>query len=148
MITAEDMIALQQLDNAYWALADGTEDVAISDLFLADGVLELGGLKLEGAAVIEAFFRERAEEQRASGRITRHFAANFRAVPVDADTVRTRTNVMVFAGSGALPLDAGAPANIGDFEAVCVRMQKGQWRFRHKSVRTIFVGEGAAKFAR
>jgi hypothetical protein len=148
MIVAEDMIALQQLDNAYWALADGTGEVAIGDLFLEDGVLELGALKIEGLDAIQAFFRERAEGQATSGRITRHFAANFLAVPIDADTVRTRTNVMVFAGSGALPLQAGAPANIGDFEAVCVRTRAGQWRFRHKSVRTIFLGEGAAKFAR
>jgi hypothetical protein len=148
MIATEDMIALQQLEASYWALADGTEKVAINDLFHEDGVLELGALKLEGADAIAAFFEERAVSGRASDRITRHFATNFIAVRLDENSIRLRSNVMVFSGSGALPLDAGPPSNIGDFEAVCVRSVAGHWRFLRKTGRTIFVGPGAAKFAR
>jgi hypothetical protein len=148
MIATEDMIGLQQLEASYWTLADGTEKVAIGDLFHEDGVLELGALKLEGADAIAAFFEERAASERASDRTTRHFATNFIAVPLDENSVRLRSNVMVFSGSGTLPLDAGAPSNIGDFEAVCVKSIAGHWRFLHKSGRTIFVGRGAPKFAR
>lgn len=147
-LSDRDLIDLQQLAGLYWALADGTEPIAVRDLFVEDGVLELGALRLEGADAIDAFFREREAEQRESGRTTRHFATGFLALPLGPDMARIRSNVMVFSGSGELPLVVGLPSGIADFEDACVRSPSGRWRYRRRVGRTVFIGEGAPRFAR
>jgi hypothetical protein len=147
-LPAQDLADLQQLANRYWALADLIEDVPVDELFEADATFDLGSLKLEGLAAIEAFFADRAKSMRESERTTRHVATNFLARPEGPDRVRVRSIGLVFAASGALPLEAGAPSGIADFEDICRRQPDGSWRYRHRSGRTVFVGPSAASFAR
>jgi hypothetical protein len=143
-----DLLSLQDLAARYWALADLTEDVALEDLFQPDAVFDLGKLKLEGLPAIAAFFAEREQGMRASGRTTRHLASNFLALPHPDGRTRVRSTVMVYAGSGEHPLPASEPSGIADFHDICRRQPDGRWLYQHRSAFTVFVGPGAASFAR
>lgn len=143
-----DELALQRLASRYWALADGTEEFAIAELFTADGVLELGSLRLEGVDAIDRFFVEREKANKAAGRVTRHFASGFLMIALSSESVRVRSTVIVHAGNGELPIEVSLPSGIADFEDICVRSANGDWLYRSRVGRTVFVGASAASFAR
>jgi hypothetical protein len=147
-LSAQDHTDLQQLANRYWALADLLEDVPLAELFEPDATFDLGSLKLEGLLAIEEFFADRAKGMRETGRTTRHVATNFLALPQGPDEVRVRAIGLVYAANGALPLEAGPPSGIADFEDICRRQPDGSWRYHYRSGRTVFVGPNAASFAR
>jgi hypothetical protein len=140
-------IVLQQLCAAYWRCVDETPD-GIGELFTTDGVLALGSLELNGRTAIERFFRERDASMRADGRITRHAACNFLVTGLEDGRAVLRSTVLVYSGTGALPLPATLPAGIVDFFDVCVRDAEGRWRFASRCGRTVFTGPGAPSFAR
>ncbi|MEO5707897.1 MAG: nuclear transport factor 2 family protein [Alteraurantiacibacter sp.] len=147
-LPVEDVIALQDLAARYWALADLTEQVPLDDLFEDQAVFDLGKLKLEGLPAIAAFFTDRAQSMRETGRTTRHLASNFLALPQADGSVRVRSTVIVHAGNGEHPLPAAEPSGIADFHDVCRRQPDGRWLYHHRSASTVFVGAGAAAFAR
>jgi SnoaL-like domain len=143
-----DILALQHLAARYWALADLTESVPLEDLFEAEAVFDLGKLRLAGLPAIATFLAEREAGMRASGRTTRHLASNFLALPQPDGTVRVRSTVMVYAGNGAQPLPATEPSGIADFHDICRRQPDGRWLYHRRNAATVFVGPGAASFAR
>ncbi|MXO70987.1 nuclear transport factor 2 family protein [Alteraurantiacibacter buctensis] len=147
-LPATDFMALQQLAARYWALADLTEAVPLDEMFAPDAVFDLGKLQLEGLPAIAAFFAEREAGMRASGRTTRHLASNFLALPQPDGSVRVRSTVMVHTGNGDHPLPATEPSGIADFHDLCRRQPDGRWLYHHRSAATVFVGPGAAAFAR
>ncbi len=147
-VPPEDLAAIGQLAASYWALADLTEEIPLSALFMPDAVFDLGSMRLEGLAAIEQFFARRAEGMRESGRTTRHLASNLLALPEGPDRIRVRSTVMVYAASGELPLPAEAPSGIADFEDICLRQPDGRWLYHYRCGRTVFVGPGVASFAR
>lgn len=147
-LPAADLLALQNLAARYWALADLTETVPLEDLFEQQAVFDLGKLTLDGLPAIAAFFAEREQGMRASGRTTRHLANNFLALPQADGSVRVRSTVMVYAGNGDHPLPATEPSGIADFHDICRRQNDGRWLYHHRSAATVFVGPGAASFAR
>jgi SnoaL-like domain len=140
-------IALQQLCAAYWRCADESPD-GIGDLFTADGVLTLGSLALTGRAAIERFFHERDASMRADGRTTRHAACNFLLTALDGGKATIESTVLVYSGTGALPLQVTLPAGIADFSDVCLRDTAGRWRFASRHGRTVFTSPAAPSFAR
>lgn len=147
-LPVEDVTALQHLAARYWALADMTEQVPLAELFEEQAVFDLGKLKLEGLPAIAAFFADRERAMREAGRTTRHLASNFLALPQTDGSVRVRSTVMVHAGNGAHPLPAAEPSGIADFHDICRRQPDGRWLYHHRSASTVFVGAGAAAFAR
>jgi len=147
-LPAQDYADLQQLANRYWALADLLEDVPLAELFEAAAIFDLGTLKLDGLPAIERFFAERAAGMREIGRITRHVATNFLALPEGPDRVRVRSTGLVYACNGEPPLQVEAPSGIADFEDICRRQSDGSWRYQYRNGRTVFVGPNAASFAR
>lgn len=147
-LPAANLLALQQLAARYWALADLVEAVPLAELFEEQAVFDLGKLRLEGLPAIAAFFAEREAGMRASGRSTRHLASNFLALPQADGSVRVRSTVLVYAGSGEHPLPATEPSGIADFHDVCRRQPDGRWLYHHRSAATVFVGPDAAAFAR
>ncbi len=147
-LSAQDLADLRQLASRYWAMADLLEEIPLDELFDSDAVFDLGKLRLEGLDAIARFFAERAEGMRESGRTTRHLATNFLVFSESEDRVRIRSTVTVYAATGALPLEAGAPSGIADFEDICHRQPDGSWRYHYRSGRTVFAGPNAASFAR
>ncbi len=147
-LPAEDVISLQHLAARYWALADLTEQVPLDELFEEQAVFDLGKLKLQGLPAIAAFFAEREQSMRAAGRTTRHLASNFLPLPQTDGSVRVRSTVMVHTGNGEHPLPATEPSGIADFHDICRRQPDGRWLYLHRSASTVFIGPGAAAFAR
>jgi len=143
-----EMSDLLELAARYWACADGDCPEIIGDLFTEDAQLQLGTLTLSGRAAIERFFSEREAAQRAALRTTRHVCSNHRVVGRVDDRVILCSTVLVFAGVGAIPLQSGVPTGIADFRDDCVRSPQGGWRFARRVGLSIFVGPGAATFAR
>ena len=140
--------ALAQLAAQYWAIADGKNSTDAGELFTTDGRLILGPMRIEGRSAISGFFEARARQNSESGRHTRHFAANPLFTPISDGRVRVDTTVLVFSGSGNLPLVASAPSGIGDFADICARDGSGRWRYEERAGRSIFVGGDAPAFAR
>ena len=143
-----EMAALQQLAARYWARANGDLDIALDGIFTPDGSLQLGPLELVGLPEIERFFQERDVTQREGQRTTRHIACNHLLKPLDADRIEVRSTVLVYAGTGSWPMQSGPPSAIADFIDTCVRQPQGHWRFARREGRTVFIGAGAATFAR
>jgi len=141
------VVALQQLCAAYWLCADDLTP-GIEMLFTDDGELTLGSLALTGRPAIRGFFRQREETMRTAGRTTRHAACTFLVTPTADGRATIRSTVLVFSGTGALPLPAAAPSGIADFTDVCVRNDAGHWQFASRVGRTVFIGAEAPSFAR
>lgn len=142
------MSALQQLAALYWARADSEPDIPLDEIFTPDGTLQLGSLELTGLPAIERFFRERDVTQRDGARTTRHVASNHRLKRLSADRIEMRSTVLVYVGTGPWPLQSGAPSAIADFVDTCVHSPSGVWRFARREARTVFIGAGAATFAK
>ncbi len=147
-LPAADLLELQHLAARYWALADLTEATPLDEMFAPHAVFDLGTLKLDGLPAISSFFAEREAGMRASGRNTRHLASNFLAMPQPDGSVRIRSTVMVYAANGDHPLPVTQPSGIADFHDLCRRQPDGRWLYHHRSATTVFVGPGAASFAR
>jgi hypothetical protein len=148
LVPAADLQALVQLSAEYWTRADGVRPLDVGELFMDEGVLLLGSLRLAGRSAIDTFFREREASMRATQRVTRHFAANTIATVAGPGRAFVRSTVLVFSGEGALPLPAAAPSGVADFEDLCVHDPARGWRFEERVGRTIFIGAGAPSFAR
>jgi hypothetical protein len=146
---AGDLLAVQELCARYWARADGDLSCALSDLFTFDGELVLGSLSLAGLVKIERFFVERDATQAASQRTTRHFASNYVTTPAGQNRLRVRSLVQVYVGIGDWPMESAVPSGIADFDDLCVfDPGQGRWQFARREGRSVFVGPGAARFAR
>lgn len=142
------VLDLQRLAADYWARADGDLEQSIEALFTEDARLVVGSLELHGRSAIDKFFRERDATQQSAQRTTRHIACNHRMTDAGEGRVLVRSTVLVYVGIGTLPLPSAAPAGIADFEDLCERDASGRWRFARRTGSTVFVGAGAASFAR
>lgn len=147
MISPEILLTPLQLNQRYWAGADAATDVAVHRLFSPAGRLQLGALNLVGRDRIERFFADRASENQQSGRTTRHFSSGFTPEAVGSERLLVKSLVMVFAGSGALPLPSEPPSTIADVEDVLVLSANGQWLFESRLITPVFVSASAATFA-
>lgn len=146
-ISSDDVAAIHALHAAYWARTDGTDAGAPEDLFSDDAMFILGNLTLSGRAEIAAFFRQRHAAQAATGRVTRHIAAQLQLSGLANDRVATKCVVLAMAGHGALPITA-SPPSVADFDDVCVRLPGNVWRFERRVANSVFAGPEAPAFAR
>lgn len=144
---AEDQLAIMHLTAAYVAHADGAGRGEPADLFVKDGVLSLGSLRLENHSAIQRFFEDRARDNRAQGRVTRHVPGPLEITAVEHERLEARSTAIVFAGNGDLPLATALPTTICDFNDVFVLTSDG-WRFASRTATVVFTGAGAATFAK
>jgi hypothetical protein len=140
--------ALAALDCAYWERADGRSSGRAEALFVEDGELTVGAAKRQGRRSIGAFFDERAAQQLATQRFTRHFSSNLRIDLVAPNRACMHSMVLLFAGAGPFPGVAVAPSTIADVEDLCGLDQDGVWKFVRRLITPTFVGDGAASFVR
>lgn len=139
---------LAALNADYWNRVDQRRDDPVDALYTEDGTLAAGSMTLTGRDAIRAFFKKRNAEQQQSGRVTRHAHSNLDLVSEIEGRVISRSLIVVFAGAGSLPLASAVPSTIADVEDVCVRDTHGALRFERRVLKPIFVGAGAAAFAR
>lgn len=144
-----DLLAeLSALNADYWNRVDQRRDDAVDALYTEDGTLTAGSLTLTGRKAIREFFERRNAEQGQSGRVTRHVHSNLDLVSESRGLIISRSLIVVFAGTGSLPLASAPPSTIADVEDICVRGTDGLLRFERRVLKPIFVGSAAAAFAR
>lgn len=144
---AADAVAIQGLIAAYFQRTDRPGLDPVSDLFHEAGLLVLGNLEISGREAIARFFQDRNASQSETRRTTRHMSGGIELTLVDDNRVAGRSTVIVFAGSGELPLPTGVPSTICDFDDIYVRTPDG-WLFEERRAAVIFTGAGAATFAK
>ncbi len=143
-----ETLALHALVAEYFHRVDRPEAGDVTDLFTDDATLMLGSAHLTGRAEIAAFFEARAATHKETQRLTRHLSGPLSIAFDEMGQARVCSTVVVYAGTGALPLPAAVPTTICDFEDVCTVNLHGQWRFQSRRATLIFVGAGAAPFAK
>jgi len=139
---------LAALNADYWNRVDQRRDDPVDALYVDEGTLMAGSLTLTGREAIREFFDRRNTEQDQSGRITRHLHSNLDLIAERDGRVISRSLIVVYAGAGGLPLASGPPSTIADVDDICVRDSSGALRFERRVLKPVFVGAGAAAFAR
>lgn len=134
--------SFQALLAEFWARVDRIVDLPAADCFCDDGEMMLGFVETRGRSAIEAYFRERADRERVQGRVTRHVLSNVWVEHVDDGSSYVRSIVSVYAGIGDLPLPAGSPSVIADFEYRLVGSPDDP-RISVLCARSTFVGPGS-----
>ena len=147
-MSAALLAELAALNADYWNRVDQRRDDPVDGLYTEAGTLTAGSLTLTGRKAIREFFERRNAEQSQSGRLTRHVHSNLDVVSEIDGRVISWSLIVVFAGAGSLPLASALPSTIADVEDVCVRDAGGALRFERRVLTPIFVGAGAAAFAR
>jgi hypothetical protein len=130
----------------YWARVDRTCSGAVADLYEDPARMTLGTLDVVGKDAIRDFFTQRNEREQ--DRTTRHFMSSVRIEPIDDAHFVAHSTVMVCAGIGSLPLLAGPPITIADFEDQCVYRAGTGYLFSTRRAHIVFTGPGAASFSK
>jgi hypothetical protein len=150
MNRVERLVELQSLLAEYWASVDRIGDVKRSSasFYVETGEMVLGSLHVKGRERIEAFFAERNEKEVATRRSTRHFTVNLRLRDSSDTHVTLHGLVLAYAGMGEWPLPSQPASAVGDFSFSCVRDPIDGWRFEKLTGTSVFIGAGAAGFAK
>jgi hypothetical protein len=122
---------------AMWRDIDLNGGRKAHEWYLPDGTLTFDLHTIHGRDEIAATYLKRRS---GTGRVARHVAANVIAEPVDDQTVRVYSIVVLFAGNGTPPLPAVTPQLIGDVEDLFVRAD-GQWLIKSRQISHIFIAE-------
>lgn len=148
VVSAECYTALNAFVAEYWARVDNMSSASVSELFTADGVMQIGSLCLTGKSNIHSFFTNRNTEQAISGRFTRHVFTGLR-IQNDAENVlKVSFNVMVFAGFPPTPSENCVPVTIADFTFDCIRSTDNDFLIQRVSSVLTFSGPNASSFAK
>jgi hypothetical protein len=130
-----DMLAIQELNNAFAYHLDHNEIEPLVALFALDARYSNGARVSSGRAEIEAFFRSRTAQ---GVRTSRHMYSGLRIV-FDGEARAHATSVWLsFAQNSAPPIDYSVPFLVADFEDTYLRDAHGQWRILARHIRPIF----------
>lgn len=139
---------LSRLNAQYWNCADSNNSISVSSLFISDGCLELGNLKLEGKKNIQDFFDKRVLLNTQSGRLTRHISSDYLYERISEDKIKSSCKVIVYSNFGpSIPLRVLNPSTIADVEDLFVIDSEKKWKFASRIIKPIFIGDGAPSFA-
>ncbi|MBV8463811.1 MAG: nuclear transport factor 2 family protein [Acidimicrobiales bacterium] len=128
----DDHVAIQQLVARYNHAIDSGDGAAYADAFVDDGVLDAGGLVVEGRDALHSF----AETFAASVWAPRHVATNL-VIDGQGDRAELRAYVQLYSMEGD-PGRQGVRAS-GIYHDTLVK-QDGRWRF----VRRTYTGDESA----
>lgn len=148
MINPETWCAIHALIADYWLRVDRLSDAPIDELYVENGVMQIGTLRCDGRSQIRSFFLERNIKEQEMKRTTRHASLNVAIYELGSSRLRIRSTVQVIAGIGAWPLLSMPPSTIADFTDIVVRSTDGLWLFESRTTQIVFTGSGAASFAR
>lgn len=123
--------------HAMWRDIDLNGGRKAHEWYLPDGTLTFDQHTIYGRDDIEATYLKRRS---GTGRVARHVAANVAAEPVDGQTVRVYSIVVLFAGNGTPPLPAVTPQMVGDVDDLFVRDGR-RWLIRSRRINNVFIGE-------
>jgi hypothetical protein len=130
-----DILAIQELNNAFAYHLDHNEIEQLVALFSPDAQYSNGPRLSRGRAEIEAFYRSRTAH---GVRTARHMYSGLRIVFESADRVRATSVWLSFAQNSAPPIDYSVPFLVADFEDVYERGDDGGWRILSRHIHPIF----------
>ena len=139
----DTLTQLAWLNSEYWFRVDHPGNAEVADLYTDDGRMVFSQFRVEGNQAIRQFFGERNAS--VPKRTTRHVSTNLCFDPLAEGDIRVHSIVTVYAGLGEPPLDTGIPTSVLDFTDIC-HFSGGNWRYRERSGKAIFIGPGAASF--
>ncbi len=130
--------ALYRLLVGYWADVDYNAGLQAHEYYRPDALYAVGGNRFEGADKIRAFYARRRQFGNST---TRHLIDNFRVSAQTPDCAQAAGIMSLYRADGRPPFQGPrSPAMIADFEALCMRDDKLDWRFQSHLLRPIFVG--------
>lgn len=123
-----DVLEIERLFSDFAWHADRGEGSRLSELFVEDGVLCLGGNEYKGRSEIAEDVDRRARTQ---GRKTRHVWSNLRIVSIDPDAVVTTAIQLTFEQN---TLESAAQVRINDLLDTLQRSSDGRLRFARRTI--------------
>jgi 2,3-dihydroxyphenylpropionate 1,2-dioxygenase len=141
---------LRRLVERYWARVDRRSGAEgdFGDFFAGECSMRLAALSLAGREKILDFLHTRETQMAAQRRTTRHIISNCIVNRHAPDAAVLHATIQVYAGTGDLPLPAGAPSGVGDFRFNCMKTPNGEWVFTMIEGDSIFAGDAAPAFAK
>jgi hypothetical protein len=120
------------------AKADDNGGSAAHGFYLRDALYVVGENRFEGEENIRAFYDRRRSRGNPT---TRHLITNLRVFSAGSNDARVTGVMTLYRADGRPPInEARSLAMIADFEAKCVLVDNGSWRFQSHVLHPIFVG--------
>ena len=127
-MTASDLKSIERLLSDFAWFADRGDGAGLAQLFVADGVLEVGGREFSGRTAIADDCDERAK---IPGRKTRHVWSNLRVERGDEASATLSAVQMTFEQRGD---DKPAELRISDLSDHVCKDTDGAWRFKRRVI--------------
>ena len=132
--------ACERLMTDYTRFVDFGEASRIADLFVADGVWEAEGVRMDGQDAIRAGF---AARQGVSRRTSRHVCTNVAVDVVSPDAATGLSYLINYrhdsrSGTAEVPAPVDHPKFVGEYHDRFVHTADG-WRFAHRRCDLAFV---------
>jgi uncharacterized protein (TIGR02246 family) len=119
---------------------DRSAGTGVDELFTPDGRYSIDGETLAGREAIAQGFRARAAR---GPRTSRHLSTNVRVDEARPGRVTVTSVMLLWAADGTPPIAGAAPLAVADVVDVLEEVD-GRWLFAHRTLTTIFRGEGNA----
>ncbi len=131
-IQGEALRNVEALLTAFGRCADRGDGAALSELFLAEGVLAMGLQQISGRAAIAQFTNERCADP---ARKTRHTWSNLQVETAPDGTLHATAIQQTYEQSGS-----GAPAQVrvSDLADTFAKDSAAQWRFARRQISRVF----------
>ncbi|MES2183198.1 MAG: SgcJ/EcaC family oxidoreductase [Pseudomonadota bacterium] len=127
-MTRSDVQDIEALLSDFAWFADRGDGQGLSELFLPDGILLVGGQEHRGRASIAADCYRRASDP---GRKVRHVWSNLRIGDESAGQINTVAMQLTFEQTGEHPK---TQLRVNDLADVFARNTDGSWRFAHRLI--------------
>ncbi len=133
-------LQLEELNAEFAFRVDHGPTAAVADLFTPDGRYgRADGPFSQGQDAIRATYAARDAR---GVRTARHVFTNLRLTYEATDRVTGTTILTLFAEDGSPPLPASI-LSVSDFEDVYVLCEDSRWRYRSRTIRSLFVSDRA-----
>ena len=119
---------VEGLYTAFGTCADRGDGAALSELFVSDGMLEMGNNELRGRQNIAEFVNARCADP---NRKTRHTWSNLRLEQQEGSTFHTAAVQMTFEQNG---VDKAPQLRVSDLVDTLQRDADGTWRFLSRRI--------------
>lgn len=124
----EDVRTIERLLSDFAWYADRGDGESMSRLFVPDGVLYVGGIKLSGRDAIALDCKQRHAEP---GRKTRHVWSNLRVESVDADSTWSTAVQITFEHRAS---DGSCQIRVNDLFDRLRRVEGGEWLIEERVI--------------
>ncbi|MDR5646948.1 nuclear transport factor 2 family protein [Burkholderia cenocepacia] len=125
---ATERAEIEQLFSEFSWCVDHGDSARLSELFVPDGVLFVGGQEMKGRATIRNTLAERFKTD---GRKTQHVWSNLRIISVDHRSMRTAAVQLTFEQFGD---SEQTHLRISELSDSLQRDDRGPWRFANRVI--------------